>query len=79
MKKLTQLICAALMVVATSAWADLSRDDAAAVAQRMSGGGRVLAVDRADAGGRPVWRVKVVTARGEVRVVMIDGATGRPL
>lgn len=78
MKKLTQLICAALMVLATSAWADLSRDDAAAVAQRMSGG-RVLAVDRADAGGRPVWRVKVVTARGEVRVVLIDGATGRPL
>ena len=78
MKKLTQLICAALLVVATSAWADLSRDDAAGVAQRMSGG-RVLSVDRADAGGRPVWRVKVVTARGEVRVVMIDGATGRPL
>ena len=78
MKKLTQLICAALLVVATSAWADLSRDDAAGVAQRMSGG-RVLSVDRADAGGRPVWRVKVVTARGEVRVVLIDGATGRPL
>ena len=78
MKKLTQLICAALLVVATSAWADISRDDAAGVAQRMSGG-RVLSVDRADAGGRPVWRVKVVTARGEVRVVMIDGATGRPL
>lgn len=78
MKKLSQLICAALMLLATAAWADLSRDDAAAVAQRMSGG-RVLSVDRADAGGRPVWRVKVVTARGEVRVVMIDGATGRPL
>ena len=78
MKQLTQLVCAALMLLATSAWADLSRDDAAAVAQRMSGG-RVLAVDRADAGGRPVWRVKVVTARGEVRVVLIDGATGRPL
>jgi uncharacterized membrane protein YkoI len=78
MKKLTQLICAALMLLATAAWADLSRDDAAAAAQRMSGG-RVLSVDRADAGGRPVWRVKVVTARGEVRVVMIDGATGRPL
>jgi hypothetical protein len=78
MKKLTQLICAALLVVATSAWADLSRDDAAGVAQRMSGG-RVLSVDRADAGGRPAWRVKVVTARGEVRVVLIDGATGRPL
>lgn len=59
------------------AWANVSRDDAAAVAQRETGG-RVLAVERADAGGRAVWRVKVVTARGEVRVVLVDVATGRP-
>jgi hypothetical protein len=26
-----------------------------------------------------VWRVKIVTARGEVRVILIDAATGRPL
>jgi hypothetical protein len=35
------------------------------------------AAERSDAGGRPVWRVKVVTPRGEVRVVLVDVATGQ--
>jgi hypothetical protein len=39
----------------------------------------VLAVERAEVDNRPVWRVKVVTPAGEVRVVLIDMATGRPL
>lgn len=60
------------MATAAPAWAELSRDDAAAVAQRMSGG-RVLSVERAG----PAWRVKVVTARGEVRVIMVDANSGR--
>ena len=67
-------ICAALVLVSAPAWADLSRDDAAAAAQRQTNG-RVLSVDRSGA----VWRVKVVTAKGEVRVVLIDAASGRPL
>jgi hypothetical protein len=75
MKALVKPICAALMLVATLAWADMSRDDAAAAAQRATGG-RVLSVDRADSGGRAAWRVKVVTPRGEVRVVMIDAGVG---
>jgi uncharacterized membrane protein YkoI len=76
MNALVKSVCAALVLVATVAWADLSRDDAAAAAQR-STGGRVLSVDKADSGGRPAWRVKVVTAKGEVRVIMIDAASGR--
>ena len=69
-------LCAALLVSAAAApaWADIGRDDAAAVAQRATGG-RVLSVEKA--GG--AWRVKVVTARGEVRVILIDAATGKPL
>jgi uncharacterized membrane protein YkoI len=78
MKLLTNLVCALLLAAAAPAWADLSRDDAAAVAQRQTGG-RVLAVERTEAGGRPAWRVKVVTPRGEVRVMLIDVATGRSL
>jgi uncharacterized membrane protein YkoI len=78
MKLFISLICSALMVLASPAWADVSRDDAAAVAQRVSGG-RVLSVDSAQAGGRPAWRVKVVTAQGEVRVILVDVASGRPL
>jgi uncharacterized membrane protein YkoI len=74
-----QLACAALVAAASlSAWAAVSRDDAAAMAQQASGG-RVLAVERAETGGRAVWRVKVVTPRGDVRVVLIDVATGQQL
>ena len=70
-------LCAVLLACAgLPAWADVSRDDAAALAQRGSGG-RVLAVERFDASGRAVWRVKVVSARGDVRVVLVDVATGR--
>lgn len=36
-----------------------------------------LAVDAAQAAGRPAWRAKVVTAQGEVRVILIDLARVR--
>ena len=76
MKTFHSLICAALLAVAAPAWANLSRDDAASVAQRASGG-RVLSVERSEAGGRAAWRVKVVTAQGEVRVILVDVASGQ--
>lgn len=73
-----KLILAAAVAAALPAWADVSRDDAAAIAQRVSQG-RVLAVERAEVDNRPVWRVKVITPAGDVRVVLVDVATGRPL
>ncbi len=73
---LRSLLCALLFASALPAWADVGRDEAAAVAQRAVIG-RVLAVDRADAGGKTVWRVKILTAQGEVRVVVVDVASGR--
>ena len=78
MKRLSALFCTVLIALAVPAWADTSRDDAAAIAQRVSGA-RVLSVERAERGGRAVWRVKVVTPRGEVRVILIDVASGRAL
>jgi hypothetical protein len=69
------LLVALTLAFAPMAWADVGPDRAAAVASQVSGGARVLSVDRA-AGGK-AWRVKVVTARGEVRFVMVDAATGR--
>jgi uncharacterized membrane protein YkoI len=78
MNVLIKLVCAVLVVLATPAWADLSRDDAAAVAQRLSSG-RVLSVEKSESARRPVWRVKVVTPQGEVRVILIDVATGQTL
>jgi uncharacterized membrane protein YkoI len=69
-------LCALLIVVAAPAWADISRDEAAVAAQRVATG-RVLSVDRTEADRRPVWRVKVLTGQGEVRVILIDAASGR--
>lgn len=70
------LLCAVLIALAAPAWADIGRDEAAAAAQRVASG-RVLSVDRAEADKRPVWRVKVLTGKGEVRVILIDAASGR--
>jgi uncharacterized membrane protein YkoI len=78
MNVLTKLLCALLIGLASPAWADVSRDEAAAVAQRVASG-RVLSVERAQSGNRPVWRVKVLTPQGEVRVILIDVATGQPV
>ena len=71
-------ICAVVFLLATpaSAWADVSRDDAAAAAQRLNSG-RVLSVEKSESASGPVWRVKVVTAQGEVRVILIDAVSGR--
>ena len=76
MKLFAPLLCALLLASALPAWADVGRDEAAAVAQRVASG-RVLAVERAEAGGKPVWRVKILTDKGEVRVVIVDAASGR--
>lgn len=76
MNVLIKPICALLILMTAPAWADISRDDAAAAAQRVASG-RVLSVDKTEADRRPAWRVKVLTARGEVRVILIDAASGR--
>ena len=75
MNVFAKLLCATLLVTSNLAWANLSRADAAAVAQRASGG-RVLSVEKSEATSQPVWRVKVVTAAGEVRMIQVDVATG---
>ena len=76
MKLLGPLLCALLVASALPAWADVGRDEAAAVAQRVASG-RVLAVERAEVAGKTVWRVKILSAQGEVRVVVVDAASGR--
>lgn len=78
MKLLTTLITALMLALSLPARADVSRDDAAAMVQQATGG-RVLAVDQAQREGRLVWRVKVLTPKGEVIVVLIDAASGRRL
>jgi len=74
MKLLATLFAALLMTLTLPAWADVSREQAATLAQ---GNGRVLAVEKTEHEGRPVWRVKVLTPQGEVKVVLVDVASGR--
>ena len=76
MNALAKLLGAALLVATNLAWANLSRDDAAMVAQQASGD-RVLSVEKSESSSQPVWRVKVVTPAGEVRVIQVDVATGQ--
>lgn len=76
MKTLINLFSAFLMAISMPAWADVSRDDAASTAQQASGG-RVLSVEKTERDGRTVWRVKVLTPQGAVRVILVDAASGR--
>ena len=78
MKPAVRLLAAWITVLALAApaWADVGREQAAALAQSETGG-RVLSVEKSESGRRPVWRVKVITQKGEVRVVFIDAGSGR--
>ena len=78
MKFCFTLVTALLMALALPAWAEVSRDDATSLARQVTGG-RVLAVEKIERKGRPVWRVKVLSPQGEVRLVLIDAASGRAL
>lgn len=66
-----------LLLALPAAWADVSRDQATALAQRTVAG-RVLAVERGvHVDASVVWRVKVLTPAGEIREVVIDAQNGR--
>jgi uncharacterized membrane protein YkoI len=60
-----------------AAWAEITRDQAVAVAQGKAPG-RVLAVEHGvHMDTTLVWRVRIATAAGELRLVVIDAETGR--
>jgi uncharacterized membrane protein YkoI len=76
MKTLACLLSVLLLALPASAYAQVSRNEAASIAQGSSGA-RVLAVEKADRNGRAAWRVKLLTPQGEVRVVLVDANSGR--
>lgn len=78
MKTLVAMLACLALCAPMVAHADVGRDDAVAIAQRTLGG-RVLAVDRVQKDGREIWRIKVLTPQGEVRVLLIDVASGKPV
>lgn len=68
---------AAFVLLLPAAWAGVDRDQAAALAQHIVPG-QVLAVERGvHVDNSLVWRVRIVTATGELRVLVIDAETGR--
>ena len=67
----------ALGFLLPAAWAAIGRDEAVSVAQRVVPG-RVLAVEHGiQMDNTVVWRVRLVTSSGDLRVVVVDAATGR--
>ena len=53
----------------------LSLSEAADLVQRQHGG-RVLAAQAVREQGREMYRIKILTTQSEVRVVLVDAATG---
>lgn len=53
----------------------LSLSEAADRVQRRSGG-RILAAQAIRETGREVYRIKILTSQGEVRIVLVDAVTG---
>ena len=66
-----------LTVLLPTASAAVSREQAAELAQRKAPG-RVLKVERGlHVDNSVIWRIQVLTAAGEVRLVILDAETGR--
>lgn len=66
-----------LVFLVPAAWAAVDRDQAVSIAQHIVPG-RVLAVERAlHLDNTVVWRIKVLTSKGEIRDLVIDAETGR--
>jgi hypothetical protein len=66
-----------LLFLLPAAWAGVDREQATSMAQRMVPG-RVLAVERGlHVDDSVVWRIKVLTPAGDVRLIVIDAQTGR--
>ena len=53
----------------------LSLSEAADLVRRRTGG-RVLSAQSSNEQGREMYRIKVLTSSGEVRVVLVDAASG---
>ena len=64
-----------LLFMSASAQADIDKQEAVSIAQEVFPG-RVLAVKQADANTGPVYRVKILSAAGDVHIVEIDATTG---
>lgn len=63
------------LLAAAGKHAGLSLNDATELVQKRTGG-RVLAAQEVREQGRAMYRIKVLTRQGEVRIVLVDAETG---
>ncbi len=77
MKNLLKVMFCAACLLSGSTYAAVSRDDASALAQKKTNGGRVMSVEKFVEGDKNVWRVKILTSSGEVRAVFVDETSGK--
>ena len=63
------------LMVASGKHVGLSLNDATELVQKRTGG-RVLAAQEVREQGRAMYRIKVITPQGEVRIVFVDAQTG---
>lgn len=61
---------------AQASTASISKSRAAALA-RSAHGGKVLNVERVESGGRVIYRVKLLLDGGRIRIVTVDGSSGK--
>ena len=54
---------------------NLSEREAVAIAQQHANG-RVLAINRSNAGGRSAYRIKILSGKGDVRIITVDAHSG---
>ena len=71
----TESSASSWLVADSGKHASLSLNDATELVQKRTGG-RVLAAQEVREQGRAMYRIKIITPQGEVRIVFVDAQTG---
>ena len=69
---------ALLMLMSATVFADIGKQQAVSIAQSVYPG-RVLAVKQEQQNNVPVYRVKTLSASGDVHIIVIDADSGKIL
>jgi uncharacterized membrane protein YkoI len=69
-------LLALLLLMSAPVLADISKQEAVSIAQSVHPG-RVLAVKLVQANNGPVYRVKTLSAGGDVHIIVIDAGSGK--
>ena len=75
MKKILLPFLLALLLMPAAAFADIGKQQAISIAQGVHPG-RVLSVKQDTENNRAVYRVKTLSAGGDVRIIVIDAENG---